>query len=293
MRVLVTGGTGLVGGRLCRALVAASHGVTVVSREPGRVPWRAVGWDGLPAVMPEVDAIVNLAGESVAHGRWTTARKAELWDSRIESTRALVDAVAGASERPKLLVNASAVGYYGPHGDEPLDERAGPGEGFLARLCRAWETEAVRAEGLGLRVVRLRVGVVLAPDGGALASMLIPFRTGLGGPLGSGRQWMSWIHREDVVGLILDALGNEGYAGAVNAAAPTPVTNREFTKALGRALERPAVLPVPGFALRLALGEMASVLLTGQRVLPAVAERLGYQWRQPELPAALADCIGH
>src|SRR5215468_4276647 len=285
MRVLVTGGTGLVGRPACDVLRAAGHAVTIVSREPGRVPARAIGWDGLRAAMPETDAIVNLAGESVAGGRWTAARKAAIRTSRIEATRALVDAATAASPRPKVLVNASAVGYYGAHGDEPLDERAAAGTDFLARVCVEWEAEARRAEALGVRVVVLRVGVVLAPDGGALSAMLLPFRAGLGGPIGGGRQWMSWVHRDDVVGLLREAVANEKYAGPVNATAPNPVTNRDFTRALGRALHRPAVLPVPGIGLRLLMGEMATMLLSGQRVLPHVAERLGYAWRQPELPA--------
>jgi uncharacterized protein len=292
MRVLVSGGTGLVGRPACDALRAAGHAVTIVSREPGRVPARAIGWDGLRAAMPETDAIVNLAGESIASGRWTAARKAAIRSSRVEATRALVDAVAAASPRPKVLVNASAIGYYGAHGDEPLDETAAPGADFLARVCVEWEAEARRAEVLGLRVVLLRLGVVLAPDGGALSAMLLPFRAALGGAIGGGRQWMSWVHRDDVVGLLREAVGNAEYAGPVNATSPNPVTNRDFTRALGRALHRPTVLPVPGIGVRLLLGEMATMLLTGQRVLPKAAERLGYAWQQPELPAALERCVG-
>jgi len=292
MRVLVTGGTGLVGRRTCDALRAAGHAVTVVSRDPGRVPARAVGWDALRAIMPETDAIVNLAGDSIAGARWTRARKAEIRGSRVEGTRALVDALGAAEPRPKLLVSASAVGYYGDRGDEPLDETASPGTDFLARVCVEWEAEARRAEAFGARVVLLRLGIVLAPDGGALSAMLLPFRAGLGGPLGGGGQWMSWVHRDDVVGLIGEALANDVYVGPVNATAPNPVTNKEFTRALARALHRPAVLPVPGFGLHLLLGEMAAMLLTGQRALPRVAERHGYVWRQPELPAALDTCVG-
>ena len=292
MRVLVTGGTGLVGRPACDALRAAGHAVTIVSREPGRVPARAIGWDGLRTAIPETDAIVNLAGESIAGGRWTAARKAAIRSSRIEATRALVDAAAAASPRPKILVNASAVGYYGPHGDEPLDETAAAGPDFLARVCVEWEAEARRAEALGVRVVVVRLGVVLAPDGGALSAMLLPFRAGLGGPIGGGRQWISWVHRDDVVGLLREAVGNTEYAGPVNATSPNPVTNRDFARALGRALHRPTVLPVPGIGLRLLMGEMATMLLTGQRVLPKVAERLGYAWQQPELPEALERCVG-
>ena len=292
MRVLVTGGTGLVGRPACDTLRAAGHAVTIVSRDPGRVPARAIGWDGQRAAMPETDAIVNLAGESNAGGRWTAARKAAIRNSRVEATRALVDAAAAASPRPKVLVNASGVGYYGAHGDEPLDETAAAGTDFLARLCVEWEAEARRAEALGVRVVVVRLGVVLAPDGGALSAMLLPFRAALGGPIGGGRQWMSWVHRDDVVGLLREAVGNTEYAGPVNATSPNPVTNRDFARALGRALHRPTVLPVPGIGLRLLMGEMATMLLTGQRVLPKAAERLGYAWQQPELPAALERCVG-
>ncbi|HJQ83171.1 MAG TPA: TIGR01777 family oxidoreductase, partial [Candidatus Binatia bacterium] len=201
--------------------------------------------------------------------------------------RALVAAAAGAATRPRVLVSASAVGYYGPRGDEPLDESADAGTGFLADVCRAWEREALAAEPLGLRVVRLRLGIVLANDGGALARMLPPFRFFAGGPIGSGEQWMSWVHRDDVTGLVVDALEKDAYSGAVNATTPHPATNSDFAAALGRALARPAVLRTPAFALRLALGEMADMLLTGQRVLPRVAEAHGYYWRYPELPAAL------
>jgi uncharacterized protein (TIGR01777 family) len=292
MRVLVTGGTGLVGKPTCDALRAAGHAVTVVSREPGRVPARAIGWDGLRAAMPETDAIVNLAGDPIAGGRWTAARKQEIRRSRIEATRALVEAIAGADPRPTVLVNASAVGYYGDRGDQPLDENAAPGHDFLARVCVDWEAEARRAEAVGVRVARLRFGIVLAPDGGALSAMLLPFRAGVGGRLGSGRQWMSWIYRDDVVGIIRDALTNEAYGGAVNVTSPNPVTNADFTHALGRAVHRPTMLPVPGIALRLALGEMATMLLQGQRVLPTVAQRVGYAWRQPELAAALELSVG-
>ena len=292
MRLLVTGGTGLVGRSACDTLRAAGHAVTVVSREPGRVPARAIGWDGLRAAMLETDGVVNLAGEPIAGGRWTTARRAEIRRSRVEATRALVDAIAAAEPRPKVLVSASAVGYYGDRGDAPLDETAAPGHDFLARVCVDWEAEARRAEKFGVRVVRLRLGVVLAPDGGALSAMLLPFRAGLGGRVGNGRQWMSWVHREDVVGFIRDALAQEAYAGPVNATSPNPVTNKEFVRALGRAVHRPAVLPAPAFGLRLLLGELATMLLSGQRVLPTVAQRLGYAWQQPELPAALALCVG-
>jgi hypothetical protein len=292
VRVLITGGTGFVGAPLCRALEAAGHAVTVVSREPSRVAGRAIGWGELARAVGGSEALVNLAGEPIAARRWTAAQKARIRESRVGATRALVDAVASADRRPALLVSASAVGYYGSRGDEPLDEQAAPGTDFLATVCRAWEAEAARAERLGLRVVRLRLGVVLAGDGGALARMLPPFRAFAGGRIGSGRQWMSWIHRDDVKRLVLAALADERWQGPVNATAPTPVRNADFARALGRVLRRPAWLPVPGLALRLALGEMADMLLGGQRVLPVAAERLGYDWRHPEVAGALAASVG-
>lgn len=291
MRVVVTGGTGFIGGALCRALRVAGHAVTIVGRKPGYVPVLTVTWDRAAEVVREADAIVNLAGEPIAGGRWTAARRREIVDSRVLATRALVDAMTASAARPKTLVSASAIGYYGSRGDEAIDEAAPGGAGFLADVCTAWEAEARRAEPLGVRVVRLRIGIVLAPDGGALARMLVPFRAGLGGPLGSGRQVMSWIHRDDLVAMILAALGSDAWHGAVNGTTPSPVTNREFAQTLGRVLGRPAVLPAPGFALRLVLGEMADVLLTGQRVLPAVAEAQGFSWRHPTLSGALEACV--
>ena len=290
MRVLLTGGTGFIGGAVAQALRAAGHDVTIVSRHPGHVPAKAIAWDGVAAAMPETDAVVNLAGDSIAR-RWTPARKAAIVTSRIDATRVVVDAIRGSTKRPPVLVNASAIGFYGPRRDEELDETAPPGEGFLADLCKRWEAEAFVARDYDVRVVALRLGVVLGKGGGALGRMLIPFRACLGGPLGSGRQWMSWIHRADVVGLVLAALTSDAYAGPVNVTAPNPVRNRDFAKALGRAVHRPAVLPTPGFALRLALGEMATMLLTGQRVVPAAATAAGYQFVHPEIAGALATVV--
>jgi uncharacterized protein (TIGR01777 family) len=266
---------------------AAGHQVVVVSRYPAHAGDEAIGWDQVPRAVRDVEAIVNLAGEPLAARRWNGAQKMRILESRVGTTRALVDAVNVAQTRPRVLVNASAVGFYGDRGDEALDESAGPGKGFLSKVCQAWEGEAMRAEALGLRVVRLRFGIVLAADGGALARMLPPFRFFIGGPLGNGRQWMSWIHRDDVTGIVLDTLTNDGYRGPVNVTSPQPVTNRDFAKALGAAVARPAVLPAPAPLLRLALGEMADMLLTGQRALPTVAQRLGYNFRYPQLTAAL------
>jgi len=291
VRVLVTGGTGFIGGAVCHALRGAGHAVTVVSREPGQVSGDAVRWDAVPQAIRTADAVVNLAGESIASGRWSAARKAAILQSRVEATRAVVDAARAAKPRPRILISASAVGYYGARGDEALDETAAPGAGFLAEVCRPWEDEASRAEAVGMRVVRLRLGMVLAGDGGALGRMLPPFRAFVGGRLGDGEQWVSWIHRGDVTGLVVDALANDGYHGAVNATAPQPVRNRDFVAALGRVLARPAAIPVPAVVLRLALGEMADVLLTGQRVFPRAAERVGYRWQYPEVLGALRASV--
>ena len=287
MRVLVTGGTGFIGTAVCRALRGAGHTVRVVSREPEHAAEEAIGWDDVPAAAREAEALVNLAGEPIAAKRWKPAQKHHIRESRVEATRRLVEAATAASPRPRILLNASAVGYYGARGDEVLDEAASPGTGFLAEVCEAWEREAEAAEALGLRVVRLRLGVVLAPDGGALAQMIRPFRRFFGGPLGQGTQWMSWIHRDDVTGLVVEALENDAYRGAVNVTAPEPVTNADFARELGRALARPASFRTPAFMLRLTLGEMADMLLTGQRVVPRVAQAHSYRWRYPELGGAL------
>jgi uncharacterized protein (TIGR01777 family) len=291
VRILLAGGTGFIGGPLREALQAAGHEVTIVSRDPGHAPAPAVGWADVGAAMAGVEGVVNLAGEPVAGGRWTEERKRKIGESRILATRALVEAAAAVQPAPSVLVNASAVGWYGPRGDEILDETAAAGSGFLADVCRAWEEEAMGAEAVGTRVVRLRLGVVLARGGGALARMLPPFRAFVGGPLGNGRQWMSWIHRDDVLGLVVDMLKREEYRGAVNATAPHPATNADFSLALGRVLARPAALRVPAAVLRFALGEMAEMLLTGQRAVPAAADRIGYRWRYPDLVAALRASV--
>ena len=297
MRILVTGGSGFIGAPLCRSLAAAGHALTVVSRSAPAsgsvsaapmIPWDATA---LREAMGRVDAVVNLAGEPIAARRWTPDQKARIRQSRVESTRRLVDAIAASSRRPSVLVSASAIGFYGNRGHAPLDETSEPGSGFLAETCQAWEAEASRAEALGVRVARLRIGLVLAPDGGALAKMLPPFRAGIGGPVGTGRQWVSWIHRDDVLELIAWALTDARCAGVVNATAPTPLPMGEFCSELGRALHRPSWLPVPGVALRLLLGDMAELLLTGQRVLPRAALSAGFRFRYPALHEALAACF--
>jgi len=298
MKLVVTGGTGFIGRALCQALEDAGHALVILTRtatSAGGARRRFVTWQP-PASGPwqrELDGaegVVNLAGESIIT-RWTPAKKQRMADSRLNTTRALITAINRAARRPAVLISASAIGYYGPHGDESLDEHAPPGSDFLAQLCQQWEDAARDAEPLGVRVVRLRIGLVLARDGGALARMLPPFQWGLGGPLGSGRQWMSWIHRDDVIGLIRLALEDARVSGALNATAPTPVTMRELTSTLGRVLRRPAILPVPAAALTLLLGEMAHLLLTGQRVVPAKAQQMGYPFRYPTLEAALSACL--
>jgi uncharacterized protein (TIGR01777 family) len=241
--------------------------------------------------MSETDAVVNLAGESIADGRWTDARKRAIRESRVEATRALVAAMRTASPRPRVLVSGSAIGFYGDTGDAEVDESTPAGTGFLADVCRAWEAEATKAEPLDIRVVRARFGIILGPDGGALARMLLPFRAFVGGPIGSGRQWMSWVQRDDAIGLVRTAIENEALSGPLDVTAPAPVRNADFARTLGHVLERPAVVPTPAFALRLALGEMASMLLTGQRVLPAAALAAGYAFRHPELEGALRASI--
>ena len=297
MRALITGATGLIGRGLATKLTDA----VVVSRDPDRAA-RALGsvethrWEpetGPPPTeaLREVDAVFNLAGEAVADGRWTVEKKRRIRDSRIVGTRNLVAGFEALQRRPRVLVSASAVGYYGDRGDELLEEDAAQGEGFLADVCAAWEHEALAARELGMRVVCVRVGVVLARNGGALAKMLTPFKTGAGGRLASGRQWMPWIHHEDVIGILLHASENEQMQGAVNAVSPRPVTNADFTRALGRALHRPTLLPMPKAVLRIALGELSEILLASQRVLPRVAERNGYTFEHPRLQAALEALV--
>jgi uncharacterized protein (TIGR01777 family) len=252
------------------------------------VPGSLGAWEG---ALDGADGVINLTGESIAAGRWTQRRKDTIRLSRIKTTQALVAAIAKAKEKPKFLLNASAVGYYGPHGDEVLTEESGPGNDFLSRVCVEWEEEAKRAESYGLRVIRLRTGIVLGRGGGALAKMVPPFKLFAGGPLGTGRQWMSWIQIADEVGLILFLMDNPDAHGAVNATAPNPTTMKEFCKTLGQVLGRPSWAPVPAFVLRLLLGEMADMLLTGQRVLPAAAQRLGYSFHYPTLYEALQACM--
>jgi len=297
-RILVIGGTGFVGRRLVEALVAAGHDVTVMTRDPQKAaslptPLTIVtDFTEIGEATP-LDAIVNLAGEPVVGGLWTKARRRRILASRVGLTRRLGDWLAERRQKPAVLVNASAIGWYGLRGDEILTESATARVCFTQEVCVRWEHEARRAEHLGLRVVRLRIGLVLGRDGGLLANMLTPFEFGLGARLGNGRQWMSWIERDDLVRLILTALRDERYAGVVNATAPNPVRNADFTKALARALGRPALLALPAALLRLAAGDLArEVLLSGQRVVPAKAEAAGFIFRYPTLDSALDSILG-
>jgi len=301
MKALVTGATGFVGPRLLRLLDRP----VVLSRDPdrarhtiGHLVDRIIRWDPLQGPPPQeafqgVDAVMHLAGESVAAGRWTAARKAMIRDSRVIGTRNLVQGIVQAAVKPRVLVSASAVGYYGDRGEEELTEAASPASDFLAQVCVEWEREALAAERSGVRVALARTGIVLGSgSGGALSKMLLPFKLGAGGPLGNGRQWMSCIHVDDVAGLILWAIGNESISGPVNAVCPEPVRNTEFTRALAQAVHRPAILPAPGFALRLALGELSHVMLDSVRVIPEVALSSGYRFRFSNVEAGLQASVG-
>ncbi|KJK01285.1 NAD-dependent dehydratase [Pseudomonas sp. 21] len=297
MHILLTGGTGLIGRRLCRRWSAEGHQLTVLSRQPQRVAslcgetvrgiadFEAYG-DG------PLDAVVNLAGEPIADKPWSARRKALLWDSRVRLTERLVSWLEGRSQRPAVLINGSAVGWYGDAGERPLEENsAAAGEDFASELCLAWEQIAREAEALGIRVVLVRTGLVLAPEGGFLTRLLPPFRLGAGGRLGDGRQWMSWVHIEDQIALIDFLLRKADAAGPYNACAPQPVRNRDFTQELGHALHRPTLMPVPGFALRLLLGEMSTLLLGGQRIVPRRLLDAGFEFRFPAFKEALADVL--
>jgi uncharacterized protein (TIGR01777 family) len=301
MRVAISGATGLIGGELAADL--AADGVEVVrlvrrsARAPGKISTGEIGWDPLtpdgldPAALRGVDAVVHLSGAPIARGRWTTARKAELRASRIASTATLVSAMVAADGGPRVLACGSAIGYYGQTGDRAVDETAPPGAGFLADLVRDWEAATGPASAVGIRVVNLRSGVVLAANGGMLGRLLLPFRLGLGAKIGSGRQYLSWISIADEVRAIRFMLDNDHVTGPVNLTAPEPVTNAEFTKALARTLGRPAALGIPAAALRLALGEVASELLGSTRVLPGALAAAGFSFRHPILGDALRDLV--
>jgi uncharacterized protein (TIGR01777 family) len=301
MAVVIAGGTGFLGRPLATAL---GTDPVILTRQSGRPPGtprtRVVQWnpDGTAGpwapVIDGADAVVNLAGESIAGARWTDAQKRRILDSRVLATRSLVAAIANAASPPPVLVSGSAVGYYGPLGDEIVTEERAAGADFLAGVCVRWEAEAMRAASPRTRVVCIRTGLVLERDGGALSKMLPPFWFGAGGRVGSGRQYWPWIHRQDWIDLVRFAIGTPELAGPLNATAPNPVTNADFARALGRSIGRPSFMPTPGFALTLLLGEMAeALLLSGQRAVPAAAKRMGYEFAFTDLAAAFRAIFKH
>src|SRR6267154_2512692 len=301
MRILISGSTGFLGTALIDVLGREWHTIVRLvrpgtgNRDVGGAPAKTARWDPVggqfdAATTEGADALVHLAGASIADGRWNAARKNLLRISRIEATRHLIGALSKLKKPPRVIVAASAIGYYGTRGDETLTETSAPGNDFLAGLCREWEAETTRGAEFGARVVSLRFGIILAAHGGALPRMVTPFKIGVGGRLGTGRQWMSWLTLEETVSIIQFALASPGLAGPANAVTPNPVQNLEFTQVLARTLHRPALFPAPAFALRLALGEMAdALLLVSQKVKPSKLEQSGYRFAQSELPAALTE----
>lgn len=294
MNITLTGASGFLGTRLIQKLKSAGHKVHVLGRRPVQgLPfshWDAASSEPPAESLATADAIIHLAGEPVSQ-RWTPEAKQKIRSSRIEGTRNLVHALSTLSRRPSVLVSASAIGIYGSRGDELLTESSSPGDGFLADITKQWEFESGLAESLGIRVAHVRIGVVLGREGGALAKMLPPFKVGMGGKLGSGKQWMSWIHVDDLVDLLLFAMQQKSARGPLNGTAPNPVTNAEFTKELAAVLHRPAIIPVPGFALKMLFGEMAGVVLASERVLPKATEAAGFQFQHPHLREALQNLL--
>lgn len=305
MRVLLSGSTGLLGSALLDGLRRQEYHFARLVRPSTRNPTTGpagapespvIAWDPLAGTLDEAaggsDAVIHLAGAPIGDGRWTASRKQILRDSRVAATRHLVDSLARLAKPPQVFIAASAIGFYGDRGDEMLTETSAPGHDFLADLCRSWEAESARAASFGARVVILRFGIILAKQGGALPRMTLPFKLGAGGRLGSGRQWMSWVALEDAVGAVGHALANGSLSGAVNVVSPNPVRNVEFTAALGRVLHRPALFPAPGFALRLALGEMADgLLLSSQRVMPEKLRAISYPFAYQQLESALRSVL--
>jgi uncharacterized protein (TIGR01777 family) len=301
MRILITGATGFIGQRLCQILAADGHELVALSRAPEKAqselplltaayPWDPLAGPAPKAAFEGIDAVVHLAGESVA-GRWTKKKMQGIRDSREIGTRHLVESIAAADVLPQVLVSASAIGFYGDRGEEELTEESGPGSDFLADVCQAWEREALEVEKLGVRLVRLRIGVVVGAEGGALEAMLPPFKMGVGGPMGSGRQWWSWVHRDDLVAMIQRALTDDNLAGVFNATSPKPISQREFGRALGQVLRRPAFMPTPAFALKIVLGGFSTELLSSKRVIPAGLQEAGFEFRYADLEAALREAL--
>jgi uncharacterized protein (TIGR01777 family) len=296
MKLVIAGASGFIGSVLVQRLRQHGDALVLLSRKPTSreaapntkwLVWNPGASGGWEESIDGADGVVNLAGEGIAEKRWTERQKEIIHSSRIDSTRALVQAIAKAKAKPKFLINASAVGYYGARGDETLTEESAPGKDYLARVCVAWEEEARKAEDYGVRVALLRTGIVLAKGNGALAKMVPPFKFFVGGPLGSGKQWMPWIHIEDEIGLILFLIEHANAQGSFNATAPNPVTMEEFCNVLGKVLNRPSWASVPASALTLLLGEMADMVLAGQRALPKGAEKLGYNFKHPTITKAL------
>ena len=301
MKIAIAGATGFIGKHLVAKLETLGHEYTIITRYRDRaanvfplaadiIEWSPPGKGLEPSQLSGNDALVNLTGTTVAQ-RWTAKVKQDIRDSRVNTTRLLANALINCDKPPAVFVNASAIGFYGSNASSDLDETSPPGSDLLSEICQAWETESQRAAFAGIRTINARIGIVLGVEGGALKSMLPPFKFGLGGPIGSGKQWMSWIHVEDVIGLIIESLANVQLSGPLNLTAPEPVTNRDFSKTLAQVLGRPAILPTPVFALKLLFGEFAQILGSGQRVLPAEALSNGYQFRFPKLKTALKDLV--
>ena len=297
-RLLITGGSGFIGSRLVPVLLGEGYDVTVLTRDPDKTVQHfnysvtTVGHLAMLDKKEVFDIIINLAGQGITDKRWSQDVKKQIWDSRVSTTNNLITYLQGSSEKPELLISGSAIGYYGIQGDEPLDEQATGDTSFSSKLCDAWESEAQHAVKLGIRTCFLRTGIVLGKNGGALSRMLPAFKLYLGGPMGSGRQWMSWVHMDDLVGIILNVINNKDIKGAINATAPNPVTNRVFSASLGRALKKPALLSMPAFVLKLMLGEMAEeLLLSGQRVIPKKMLDAGYVFQYASLEEALRDVV--
>jgi uncharacterized protein (TIGR01777 family) len=297
MRIFITGGTGFIGKALCKILLQAGHQLTVLSRNPQTVAMKCgAGVEALGSLSDwtpdqRFDAVINLAGEPIIGPRWTERRKQILWDSRITLTGQLLEAIARAEVKPAVLISGSAIGVYGDQGDTVLDEKSPGHDGFGQRLCTAWETSAEQAKALGLRVCILRTGLVIGKQGGFLQKMQLPFKLGLGGRIGDGRQWMSWIHLDDHVAMTMFLLNSPSLAGAFNATAPHPVTNAEFTECLATLLKRPALLPVPAWLLRLGAGEMAELLLGSQRALPQRMQTENFRFAFETLEPALREVL--